>query len=124
MNKQDNYIEHFGIPGMRWGVRRQRAKRDSHGNLTKYGANDLVKLLNKNIKKSTYVRVKYKDKEKKNNYMAYELDKEDEKYLKGKAKVNTLLAGPLGGSIITKYQLDRRLSKKFNNPSGIGPRLN
>lgn len=45
MNKQDDYIEHFGIPGMRWGVRRTPEQL----------GNKIDKLLEKNKNLSDYI---------------------------------------------------------------------
>ena len=44
MNKQDDYIEHFGVPGMRWGFRRSPEQL----------GNKIDKILKKNKKLSDY----------------------------------------------------------------------
>jgi hypothetical protein len=115
-----NELYHYGILGMKWGVRRHR---DSSGNLTRYGAKSLAKQYNKLEKTKDYVAVKYKDVSKKKNHMVYKLDTSDKRYIEAQARVNAILSGPIGSTIITNHQLNNRLSKKFDNPNGIGPRF-
>lgn len=120
MNQNNNELLHYGVLGMKWGRRKHR---DSSGNLTRYGAKSLATQYNKTEKTKDYVAVTYKDAGKKKNHMVYKLDTSDKKFIEAKARVNTILAGPLAGAVITNSQVNNRLSKKFDNPNGIGPRF-
>lgn len=114
-------LYHHGILGMKWGIRKTR---NEDGSLTKYGARKLTKQLNKSDMGNVYATVKYRDKLKKNNYMVYKLNKNEISYIRGKALTNAILLGPVVGTVMGSHNINKRLSAKFNNPKGIGPKLN
>lgn len=113
-------LKHHGVPGMKWGVRRQR---DSNGNLTRYGAKKLSKDFNRISKQNKsnrlFIPVSYRDKTGKAHTVC-ELNEKQVSEYKKKVEKGALFGGVIGATISSKMyeiQKGKEITNHFINGS-------